>query len=119
MYYQGSNSCHVIVCHILFRKYICTLFIMQQLVIASNTLKQLIIPEYYMGVYHKGDCNANVRTSIFDASHDYVKKGVSEIKQRFSSKCHNSDTDIDQLSFQNPSQDMLSPATPSQAPLCI
>ena len=56
---------------------------MQQLVIASNTLKQLIIPEYYMGVYHKGGCNANGRTSIFVVGHDYVKKGVFEIKQSF------------------------------------
>ena len=119
MYYLGSNSCHVIhVCHIFLMKYISALFLMQLFVIANSTLKQLIIPEYHMGVYLKGGSNANGRTSIFVVSHDYVKAVVSE-RKHFSSKCHNSDIDIDKSSLQNPSQDKLSPATPSQVSLCI
>ena len=85
----------------------------------TRDLKQLIIPEYHMGVYHKVGYNANGRTSIFDVSHDYVKNVVPERKQCFSIRCHISDIDIDKLSFKNPSQDKLSPATPSNAPLCI
>ena len=50
-------------------KHIWALFLMQLLVIAISTLKQLIIPEYHMGVYHKGGRNANDRTSKFDVSH--------------------------------------------------
>ena len=34
--------------------------------IANGTLKQLIISEYHMGVYHKGGSNSNGKTSIFD-----------------------------------------------------
>ena len=49
--------------------------------IAKSILKQLIIPEYPMGVYHKGGSNANGRNSIFDISHDYVKKVVPERKR--------------------------------------
>ena len=64
--------------------------------IANSILKQLIIPEYHTGVYHKGSSNANGRTSIFDVSNDYVKKVVPERKQCFfSSKCHISDMDND------------------------
>ena len=51
--------------------------------IANIILKQLIIPEYHMGVYHKGSSNANGRTSIFDVSHDYVKKDVPKRKPFF------------------------------------
>ena len=84
MYCLGSNSCHMIVCHIYLINYINALFLRQLPVIANNTLKQLIIPEYHIGVYYKGNSNANGRTSIFDASHDYVKKVVSKRKQCFS-----------------------------------
>ena len=59
-------------------KYIWACFPRQLLVLANRILKQLSIPEYYMGVYHKGGSNANGRTSILDASHDYVKKVVPE-----------------------------------------
>ena len=119
MYYLNSKSCHVMVCHIFLKKYISTCFPRQRLVIAISTLKQLIILEHHIGVYHKGGRNANGRTSIFDVSHDFVKKFVFERKQCFSSKCNNSDIDIDKLSFQNPSLGKLSPVIPSQNPLCI
>ena len=59
--------------------------------IVNSILNQFIIPEYYMGVNHKGDSNANDINSIFDVSHDYVKKVVPERKHCFSSKCHISD----------------------------
>ena len=68
MHYLGSNSCHVIVSHIFLMKYICIYFLRQL------TLKQLIIPEYHMGVYHKRGSKANGKTSIFNVSHDYAKK---------------------------------------------
>ena len=84
MYYLGSNSCHVLVCHIFLMNYICALFLMQLPVIADNTLKQLIIPENDRGVHRKGNSNANGRTSIIGVSHDYVKKVVSERKPCFS-----------------------------------
>ena len=42
------------------------------IVIANSILKLLIIPEYHVGVYHKGSSNANDRTLIFDVSYDYV-----------------------------------------------
>ena len=70
-----------------------------------------------LGVYQKGDSNANSRASIFDVSHDKVNKFVSERKQCFSSRCHISDIDIVKLSFKSPSLDKLSPATPSQCPI--
>ena len=54
MYYLGSNSCHVIVCHIFLTKYICRLFLVHLLMIANNTLKQVIIQEYNTVLYHKG-----------------------------------------------------------------
>ena len=63
--------------------------------IANRILKQLIIPEYHTGVYHKGSSNANGRTLIADVSHDYVKKVVPERKRCFSSKCHISNMDND------------------------
>ena len=59
--------------------------------IANSILKHLIILEYHMGVYH-----ANDRTSIFDVSHDYVKKVELERKPCFSRKCHISGIDIQQ-----------------------
>ena len=94
MHCLGSNSSHVIV-GLMFRlKYISACFLWQLLVIANSILKQIIIPEYHMGVYHKGGINANGRTSIFDVSHSQVKKVVSERKQCFSSKCHISFIDI-------------------------
>ena len=52
--------------------------------IANSILNQFIIPEYHMGVYHKGCDNANDINSIFDVSHDYVKKVVPERKHCFS-----------------------------------
>ena len=64
-------------------KYICVCFLRQLLIIANSILKQLIIPEYHMGVYHKGGSNANDRSSIFDVSHDNFKKVVPEGKQCF------------------------------------
>ena len=72
--YLGANSCHVIVCHIFLIKYMGACFLRQLLVIANIILKQLIIPEYHMGVYHKEGSNTNGRTSIFDVSNDYVKR---------------------------------------------
>ena len=66
-----------------------------------------------------GGVNANGRFCIFGVSNDYVKKVVPERKHCVSGKCHISDIDIDKLSFKNPGQDELLPATPSQAPLCI
>ena len=48
--------------------------------IANNDLKQLIIPECHIGVYHNGGINANGRNSMFDGSQDYVKKVVTKIK---------------------------------------
>ena len=78
--------------------------------IANSILKQLIIPEYHTGVNHKGGSNANGRISIFDVSHDYVKKVAPERNNTFSSNCHISDIDIDKLSFKNPGQDNLSPS---------
>ena len=63
--------------------------------IANSILKQQIISEYHMGVNLKGDGNSNDRTSIFDVSHVYVKRVVSERKQCFSSKCCISDIDVD------------------------
>ena len=78
MYDLGSISCHVLVCHVFLMKYICSLFLMQLLVIVNITLKQLIIREHHIGVYHKRGSIANGRTSIFDGSQNYVKKVVSE-----------------------------------------
>ena len=51
--------------------------------IAISTLKQLIILEHHIGVYHKGGRNANGRPSIFGVSNDFVKKVVFERKQCF------------------------------------
>ena len=56
---------------------------MQLLVIANCTFKQLIIPEYHMGVYHKGGRHSNDRTSIFEVSQGFVKKVSSEKKNAF------------------------------------
>ena len=109
----------MIVGHIFLMKYMCACLLEQLLVRENSILKQLIIPEQHMGVYHKGGGNANDRTSIFDVSHDYVKKFVRERMQCFSSQCRISHIDINKLWFKNPGQDKLSPATPSQAPLCI
>ena len=78
-------------------KYMCACLLKQLLVCENSILKQLIIPEHHMEVYHKGGSNANDRTSIFDVSHDYVKKVVRERIQCFSSKCRISDIDIDKL----------------------
>ena len=75
-------------------------------------LKQLIIPEYYIGAYHKGGSYAIGRTWIFDVSHNYVTKVVPGRKQCFSSEYHISNIDIDKLWFNNPGQDKLSPASP-------
>ena len=57
---------------------ICACFLWELHVIANNTLKQLIIPEYHMIVHHKGPGDSNVYggTSIFVVGHDYVKKVV-------------------------------------------
>ena len=55
--------------------------------IANNDLKELIIPECHIGVYHNGGINANGRNSMFDGKQDYVKKVVTKIKM-FSSICH-------------------------------
>ena len=81
MHYLGSNSCHAIVGPIFLIKYICAWFFRQQLEIASSILKQQLILEYHIGVYQKGGSNAIGRNSIFDVSHDYVKKVVPERKQ--------------------------------------
>ena len=62
--------------------------------IGNSILKQLIIPEYRTGVYHKWVSNANGRASIFDVSYDYLKKVVPKRKQCFSSKSHFSDINI-------------------------
>ena len=51
--------------------------------LANSILQQLIISECHMVVYHKGGSIENARTSIFDVSHDYVKKIVPERKQCF------------------------------------
>ena len=96
MHYLGSNSCHLIVNseianHIFLMKYIWACFLRQLPLVANSIWKQLIIPEYHTGVCHKGGNNASDRNSIFDVSHDYVKKVVSGSKQCFSSKCHISD----------------------------
>ena len=89
-------------------------------IIANNDLKQLIIPECHIGVYHNGAINANGRNSMFDGRQDYVKKVVTKIiKKRISSICHFSCIDIDMISVKNPGQDKLIPATPSQVPLYI
>ena len=91
----------------------------------TRDCKQYNIPEYHTGVYHKGGRNANGRSSIFevsyyfDVSHDYVMKVMLNRKQCFCSKCHISDIDIDKLSFKNTGHVRLSPATPSQAQLCV
>ena len=50
--------------------FLCACFLWQLLVITNSILKQLIIPEYHMGVYHKWGSNANGRPAIFDVSHD-------------------------------------------------
>ena len=42
-------------------------------------LKQQMLPDYLMGVCHKGGSN----TLIFDVSHDYENKGLSEKKTMF------------------------------------
>ena len=61
-------------------KYTCACFPRQLLVIENSILKQLIIHECHMGVYYKDGSNEHSRTSIFDVSHDYVKKVVPERK---------------------------------------
>ena len=61
---------------------------MSSVSLANSIFKQLSIPEYHTGVYHKGGSNANGRPLIFDDSHDYVQKVVPERKQCFPSKCH-------------------------------
>ena len=72
-----------------------------------------------MRKFHKGDSNANGRTSIIDVSNDCVKKIVPERKQCFPGKWHYFDSNIDNLSPKNPGQDKLSPETLSQAQLCF
>ena len=72
--------------------------------IANDLLKQLIIPEYNTGVYHKGGINTNGRTSIYDISHDDVKKVL--LKNNVFS-CLISDINVDKLSLKNPGQDKL------------
>ena len=47
--------------------------------IANNDLKQLIIPECHIAVYHNGGINANGRNLMFDGRQDYVKKVVTKI----------------------------------------
>ena len=77
-------SLEIVVGHIFLITYMCVCFLGQLHVISNNILKQLIIPEYHMGVYQKGGSNANGRTWIFDISHDCVRKVVPEkIKQCF------------------------------------
>ena len=49
--------------------------------IANNDLKQLIIPECHIGVYHNRGINANGRNEIFDDRQDCVKKVVTKIKK--------------------------------------
>ena len=49
--------------------------------IANNDVKQLIIPECYIGVYHNGGINANGRISMFTGSQDYVKIVGTKIKK--------------------------------------
>ena len=84
--------------------------------IANSILRQRIIPADHMGVYPKRGSNANDRKSIFDVSHDYVRKLCPKEN---TVTCHFSDIDVERLSFNNPCQDKLSPVTPSKAPLCI
>ena len=61
--------------------------------------KQYFETTNYSRISHRSlpqrNSNANGRTSIFDVSHDYVKKVVPERKQCFSSKCHIYDMDND------------------------
>ena len=84
MHYLGSSSCHVILCHIFLMKYICACFLRQLLVITNNILKQLIIPDYYIGVYQKGGSIANGKTSIFvGMTIFFLKKVVPERKNIF------------------------------------
>ena len=72
-----------------------------------------------MRKYHKGDNNANGRSSIFDVSNDCVKRFAPERKKCFPGKWHDFDSDIDKLSPKNLDQDKLLPETPSQAQLCF
>ena len=51
--------------------------------IATNDLKQLIIPECHIGVYHNGGINAKGRNPMFDGRQDNVKKVVTKIKMFF------------------------------------
>ena len=67
-----------------------------------------------MVVITKGGSNANGKTSIFDVGQDLSKR-----KQCFSCNCHVSNSDFLKISFENPSKDNRSPATPPQAPLCL
>ena len=68
-------------------KYICACFLRQLLVITNNILKQLIIPDYYIGVYQKGGSIANGKTSIFVGMTIFFKKKKLCPKEKiFSSK---------------------------------
>ena len=83
MHYLGSNSCHVKVGYKFLMKHILACVLRQLRMIANNNLKQLIIPECHIGVYHNEDINVNGRNSMFDGRQNYVKKVVTKIRMFF------------------------------------
>ena len=104
MHYLGSNSCHVIGCHISIIKYMCAYSPQVATRDSKQYLQQLKIPESVMGVYRKGGGGVvlHVTKARYLMSVKTENSVVPVSRQCFSYKCHVSNIDFHKSPFRNP-----------------